>query len=151
LPRIVAETTVGKKVDVIVWRQGNKTHLKIELGELNEGDLEEEKEEPTEKLNGNYKTQDLIGLKVIEIDDRVRKDYSLEDDASGLLVMSVVDGVEEIRAGDVLVSVNQQSIKDVNHLKSVISKARRKKRKSVLLLINRDGETIFVAAAIDNK
>lgn len=151
LPRIVAETTVGKEVDVVVWRQGKKKNLKVELGELKEAEPDEGKEAPSGKLNGDYEAQGIIGLKVIEIDDTVRKDYSLEDGASGLLVMSVADGLEGIRGGDVIVSVNQQSIKDVNHLKSVISKARRKNRKSVLLLINRDGETIFVAASIDAK
>ncbi|HBU98685.1 S1C family serine protease, partial [Thalassospira lucentensis] len=36
LPRIVADTKIGKDVDVVIWRDGKKQTVQVELGELEE-------------------------------------------------------------------------------------------------------------------
>ncbi len=34
LPRIVAETDVGREVDVLIWRRGDEQTVSVTLGEL---------------------------------------------------------------------------------------------------------------------
>ena len=36
LPRIVAETVIGKEVDVVIWRGDREITLKVKVGELSE-------------------------------------------------------------------------------------------------------------------
>jgi serine protease Do len=151
LPRIVAETEIGKHVEVVVWRNGEKKTLTVVLGELKEDKPSEEASE----TNGDEKPianqEELLGMSLAPLTDALRKQYNL-DKAQGLLVVKrdVKSAAAEkgIRAGDVITMANQQPTRTVSDLKDAVKRAKGDKKKSVLLLVNRGGETLFVAVPV---
>ena len=54
-----------------------------------------------------------------------------------------------LQPGDVIVEAGQKSLRNVDDLKSAIDYVKDMKRKSILLYILRDGETLFMALPIE--
>lgn len=153
LPRIVAETEVSKKVDVLLIRKGKRKTIKVELGQLED----EEKEVPAslskKKEEESYETaEEILGMKVVAIDESTRAKYRLDDKANGLLIVAVdpssVAAEKGIRRGDIISEVNQEKADEVDDINDAVRGAKNNKRNSVLLYITRGNEPIFVAIPI---
>jgi serine protease Do len=89
LPKIVANTQVGKQVEVKVIRQGREEKLKIELGEL--------KEEKVAKA-GEFTTEKELGLTVQDLTPEIAKHLGIPEKA-GVLVSQVTAGSPAHEAG----------------------------------------------------
>jgi serine protease Do len=149
LPRLVADTEVGRTVPIRVWREGRELSLKVEVGELKES--EEKAATSTtgpEKPGGGQKIE-ALGLSASAIDDRMRDRYRLEEDARGVVVTSVeANGPaadQGIRVGDRIVEVAQEPVSTPAQLSAKIKAARSSGRKAVLLLVEGEGGMRFVA------
>ena len=73
LPRIVAQTPVGKSVNVELLRKGQKRTLKVVVGRLADDDADDRaRTEP-----GSEKTEErkLLGMRLAPLDDAQRKKY----------------------------------------------------------------------------
>ncbi len=152
LPRIVAETRIGKKVKVEVWRKNAEVELSVAIGEL-------EAEEKTTVASAEPKgpvfseTVETIGMTLSTITDERRKKYSLRDDARGVVVTEVdPDGAaaeKGIREGDLIVEVAQEEVGTPGEVLRKVTKVKKSKRKSVLLLLERGGDLRFIAVRLD--
>ena len=113
LPRLVAETRVGKEVVVEVWRRGELVELEVELGELPEDDRPLASAAPRQP---RAPTQSLaaLGLTLAPMSEELREDFSLGAAAQGVVVTEVAAGSpaadKGIRAGDVIVEVSQEEV-----------------------------------------
>lgn len=151
LPRIVAETDIGKKIDVVVWREGQKKSLKVTLGELekaeDDGLLETGKTSGT-STKGEVKLE-KEGLSLSALSDSLRERFNITKDVKGVVVTDVKPGSEAaikgLIAGDVIVELNQKPVSDPKRVEALIDDARDAGRKSVLFLVSRDGDIRFVA------
>jgi serine protease Do len=154
LPRIVAETEVGKTVDVVLWREGRRKTVKVTLGELEKFDqatlttsTPDTEEKPVERAI------DELGLGLSTITRTMAEKYSLDTELKGVLITNVDgdSGAAEkgLRAGDVIVEVNQEKVLTPDAVAARIKDAAKNGRRSVLLLINREGDLRFVALRID--
>ncbi|MDH3230219.1 MAG: DegQ family serine endoprotease [Alphaproteobacteria bacterium] len=154
LPRIVAETEVGKTVDVVLWRDGRRRTVKVTLGELEKFDqanlsttAPSEDEKPVER------SIDELGLALSTITRTMAEKYSLDSELEGVLITDVKEdsGAAEkgLRKGDVIVEVNQEKVTTPDAVAARIKDAAKNGRRSVLLLINREGDLRFVALRID--
>lgn len=157
LPRIVAESEIGKTVNVVVWRQGKEKTLKIKLAELKEDKKPISEtgtdEESIDQIKG--KTE-LLDMELVEISEKLKEQYAIPEDIDeGLLVVSVDRKSNSfqkgIRSGDVIVLANQNHIAKIKDLEKALKHAKKKDRKSVLLLVNRSGDTIFIAVPISQE
>ncbi len=153
LPRIVAETPIGKEVDVLVWRRGDQRTVKATLGELPEDDelaaLTEEGSEP-ETTPGTAEAQIAeLGVKVATLSDEVRQRFELAQETNGVVITEVAEGSpageESLRPGDVIVEVGQEQVSSAPEVAAKVNQARTEDKKSVLLLIDRQGDLRFVA------
>ncbi|MEL6410078.1 MAG: Do family serine endopeptidase [Pseudomonadota bacterium] len=154
LVRRVGNTEVGKTVRVVVFREGAEKTLKVTLGrrEAAEGAVPAaqpggETEEPAEV--------ELLGLTLTPVNDELRSQLELEDDASGLVVTDI-DTLSEaheegVRAGDVITEAGQQKLNTIKDLEDRIAEAREAGRKSILLLVRRAGEPRFVALQLGEE
>lgn len=159
LPRIVAETPIGKEAEVVIWRNGKNVTLKTTVGELEKAEedglfAEEETEIPAEDTKPKGKEIIDLGLTVTPLTDAMRETYSIAESTTGILVTyadinsdSAQKGISE---GDVIVDINQNAAKDVETLEQEIAKARAAGRDSVLLLINRLGNVRFVVVKLQD-
>ncbi len=153
LPRIVAETEIGKPVEVDVWRKGKRRVVKVVVGELEEerpvlastgprGDAIEPEEAEIESL----------GVAVTAITDEMREQFNVPEDVKGVLITGVTadSGAAEkgLRPGDVIVEVNQEEVSSPGQIAAKVSEAVDNDRRSVLLLVNRNGDLRFVAVRV---
>ncbi len=85
--------------------------------------------------------------------DELRKKYDLGDDAHGVVVTKVdADGAASekgIRVGDLIVEVAQEEVKSPGEVLRKVTKVKKSKRKSILLLLERGGDLRFIAVRLD--
>ena len=160
LPRIVADTTVGKAVDVVVLRKGEEVTVKVTLGRLEEGEkliASQEAGEGTDESEGaSGKPEEVLGLLLGEITKEAREQYKIAEDVEGVLVAAVAPGsvAEEkrIAAGDVIVEVGQEKVATPSDVKNRVDELKKAGRKSALLLIaSKNSELSFVPLRIDEE
>jgi serine protease Do len=136
LPRYVAESPVGKKVELVVLRKGKRKTLDLELGELDSGvavaSAEVEAKEPR------------YGITVQDLSPEIAAQLGL-DGAEGVLISRVTPGTPADEAGlrqrDVILEVNQQRIRDRKEFASALENTDR----GALFLVRRGDSEVFVA------
>ena len=153
LPRIVADTPIGKPVDVTVWRNKKEVTLKVTVGELKDDEVATATD-PKEPSNaGPAVAVRGLGLSVQGIDTAAREKFGLPESASGLVITEVAgdsNAFEKgLRPGDLVTEVNQEEVKSPADLTAKVTAARDAKKKTVLLTLVSKGDTRFVAVRID--
>ena len=150
LPRVVADTPIDKVVDVVVWRKGEEVTFKIKIGELKEEILA--KAGGGTPATGEEGAVKMLGLTLSGITSELRERFKLDKEVTGVLITHVSDGSaakkKGIRAGEVIREVSQDKVETPDDVKSVVEKARSAKRRSVLLLIEREQDQRFVVLPI---
>ncbi len=137
LPGFVAEMPVGKNVPIVVMRDGREVRLNAQIARL-------EDESPTKVAETEGKGH--LGLSVQPLTPPVARELGLTV-KEGVLVRDVVEGGRAaeagIRAGDVIVEVDRRPVRTLEDFKAHL--ARQAKDAPVVLLVNRDGQTMYVA------
>ncbi len=157
LPRIVAETPIGEKSKVTVWRNGKKITLTVEIGELEKAE-EEGLVSATKSSSGIAKGETKIksvGITIASINSEILEKFGItRDDISGVIVTDIEKDSEAakkgIRAGDIILEINQQTASTPQKALSIIEKAEKSGRKSVLMLVDHGGkgDVRFIAIKI---
>jgi serine protease Do len=141
LPRLVAETPIGREVTLVVVRDGVETKLTARVAKL----VEDAPAMVGSKSEGKGK----LGLSVQPVTPPLARELGLKAQ-QGLLVRDVVEGSRAaeagIRPGDVIVEADRQPVRTVEELRASVDK--RVKGESLLLLVNREGNTMFVAVPL---
>ena len=139
LPRLVANTPVGKSVPIKIWRNGKIKQLTVKVGEL---------EEKVAKGERRYAPQDL-GLKVEELTPYLAQRLGVKR-THGVVITYVVPGSPAHEAGlsrgDIILKINRHPIEDLNDYQEVINSA--KPGDTLLFLIERREGTLFVALKV---
>src|SRR6185312_9046870 len=98
LPRVVAESSVGRAVDVVIVRKGVEQTVKVTLGRLEDGEkLASGENGSTEQDQGGDKspavsTASVLGMTIGELNDETRTKFSIAADVSGVVVTDVTKG-----------------------------------------------------------
>ena len=149
LVRQVGNTEVGKEVRVLVFREGETQTLRITLGRREEA----ERAVPASVQRDEPIVSEMMGLTVSTITDELREQLGLPEGADGLVVADVAEDSEAfekgLRAGDLIAEAGQEKISTVGELEERIDAAKEAGRKSILLLVRRDGNPRFVALSLD--
>jgi serine protease Do len=155
LPRAVADTAVGKAVDVVVIRKGKEETRKVTLGRLDDGEKAVEASLKTTAPPEAEKpvTQKALGLDIAGLSKDLRTKYKIKDNVKGVIVTGVdsdSDAAEKrLSAGDVIVEVAQEAVTNAGDVKKRVDQLKKDGKKSVLLLVsNGNGELRFVALAV---
>jgi serine protease Do len=138
LPLIVARTPVGKKVEVRLIRDKERERVRVEVGELPETDVAMEEEEGE---------AEEFGMTVQTLTPEVADSLGAPRDLKGVVVTGVEPGTQASDAGlsrgDIILEVNRAPVGDVGTYRDAMRNA--SKEKSVLLLVRRGDNTIFLA------
>ncbi|WP_421857995.1 Do family serine endopeptidase [Oricola sp.] len=155
LPRVVADSPVGKEVDVIVMRKGRQETVKVTLGRLEDG--EEQLAAATED-NGEAdapKTVELFGMTLAELDDAQRETFQIEEAVDTGVMISVVAtdsaaAEKGIQAGEVIVEVAQEAVETPQDVVDAVERLRKDNRRNALLMLSsKSGELRFVTIRVD--
>lgn len=155
LPRIVADTPVGKEVDVVVIRKGERETVQVTLGRLEDGerlaaaqtDGNDDSDEPAAVV--------LYGMSLVELDDEAREQFSLSEEVDqGVVIAEVEDNSpasgKGISAGEVIVEIAQESVSTPQEVADAIDRLKEDDRRNALLMLsNAQGELRFVTLRID--
>jgi serine protease Do len=153
LSRVVADTAVGKEVDVVIIRKGQEETHKVTLGRLEDTDkavpAAVKKDEPAEKPV----TQKALGLDLATLSKDLRSRYKIKDSVKGVIITNVdstSDAADKrLSPGEVIVEVAQEAVSNAADVKKRVDQLKKDGKKSVLLLVsNADGELRFVALSV---
>ncbi len=154
LPRIVAETDIGKKVSVDLFRQGESKTLKITLGELEKAELVglASDESPSNRSKQSFGS---LGFSVQALTPELAGEMGFGEKKTGVVVTEVVPGSpaaeKNLQVGDILRRFGQRPVKGVAELAKDINDAEEGGRSGVLILIERDGRERFVQIGFAQK
>ncbi len=148
LPRIVAENDIGAKVELKYWRDSKIHTTDVIIGELEKAE-EDGLLASSPKSTGNNVEIVSLGLTLIELDDDLRREHNIANDITGVLINEIAPMSEAenkgLSYGDIIIEINQQPVSKPQEIIDIIEKAEKNGRKSVLLLINSNGNNRFVA------
>lgn len=144
---LVAEATIGKRLEMQVLRDGKTLALEVVLVERPErgrAGAEEEPRTPVEEAR--------LGLEVAEITREVRRDLGIDEGVEGVVIRSVQDGSPAERAGleegFVILEVGDRPVRTLAEFESAVSSERETGR-PIVLLVRVDETTRFVAVRPD--
>jgi serine protease Do len=157
LPKIVAQTPIGKSIDVEVLRKGSKKTVQVAVGRLEEeddpspvnaNDADKDKKEPAAPVGAT-----VMGMKLSPLSDEARKKYTIDPKINGLIVEDVdaqsAAALKGIKQGDVIVEAGQDPMSKPDDLAKSIDKVRGSGRKAVLLRVeDGKGDVRFVAVPL---
>ena len=155
LPRIVADTAVGKAVKVMLWRNGREITVTVTLGELEKFDeanlpADAADEEPAKPVERSF---DELGLSLSTITPAVAEALGLDKDVEGVIITDV-DGDSAaaengLREGDVITEVFQEKVSTPDAVGAKIKDARSRGLRSILLTVRSGDDQRFVGLRID--
>ncbi|MGX0964765.1 serine protease Do [Bradyrhizobium japonicum] len=153
LSRVVADTAVGKEVDVVIIRKGQEETKKVTLGRLQDPDKVQAAVKTDEPAPEKPVTQKALGLDLAALSKDLRTRYKIKDSVKGVVVTNVdanSDAAEKrLSAGDVIVEVAQEAVSSGADIQKRVDQLKKDGKKSVLLLVsNADGELRFVALSV---
>ncbi len=152
LPIVVAETPVGQKADVKVWRKDANTTLTAEIAPMPDN--------PQVALNSKAdttapaaKASTAMGLKLSPLTDELRQRLSVRKDIKGVVVTGVADDSPltelGLQRGDVIEAINQQPVTTPKDVADKLGAAKDAKGNGhVLILFNRNGVNQYVALSL---
>ncbi|MBN9309345.1 MAG: Do family serine endopeptidase [Devosia sp.] len=170
LPRVVAETAVGKAVPVKILRDGKEQTLDITLGRLevgeqmiaNQGTTPAPQAAPPPNDPAVDETadeaaartlSDIVGFDVAPLDDAKRSQYGIAPEQTGIVVTEVRAGSDADRkgvtAGLIVTEVNQQEIATVDQLNELVGASSEAGRPAVLFkVVDPSGAARFIAVRL---
>ncbi|MBL4927412.1 DegQ family serine endoprotease [Fuscibacter oryzae] len=154
LTRTVADSPIGEEVPVIVMRDGKLETIAVKLGRREEAEAEvvpAKQSEPGKPAEPQK--LEVLGLTLEPVTADMAKQMNLPADTQGLVVTHV-DAVSDaagkgVSPGDIVVEAGQRPVALLKDLEDRIAEAKDAGRKSLLLLVRRDGDPRFVALAIE--
>jgi serine protease Do len=142
----VASNGPGAEVTLTVLRDNKEQKIRATLGEFNAETARSENQEegggPNPRSGGGGK----LGISVEPLTPEIAQELQLKPGTTGVVVDSVDPAGPAVEAniqrGDVIQEVNRQPVKSAEDLRAAIDK---NGGKPALLLLNRRGQTVFIA------
>jgi len=134
LPLMVAETPIGKKIEVIVIRSRERKSFTVKIGELKEKQTDIRAEAKKEKL----------GIVVQDITPELANAYGLSE-ADGVIIVAVEQGssadIAGLRKGDIIKEIDRKAISSTKEYYEAIESMQ---NGNVLMLIKRGRSSLWV-------
>ena len=152
LPRVVAETPVGRAVKVDLLRNRKKQTVTVVLARLTEDDSTPAPHKPAHPAKPKLSK---LGLSLSPIDGAMRAKYHLDAKITGVVVTDVDPespaGADNFRPGDVIVEVQNQKVRTPDEVMKHIAADEKAGKKVELMLVSRAGNLTFVAVRLDGQ
>jgi serine protease Do len=154
LPRIVADTPVGKEVEVVIIRKGKEERKTVKLARLEDSEKPVQANIKSQPPKERSTVQKSLGLELSALTEELRKRYKIKDGLKGV----VITGVDQSSAaadrrlapGNVVVQIEQEQVTSPADVQNRIEQMRRAGKKTALLLVaSPEGDMMFVALPIN--
>ena len=153
LPRVVADTPVGKDVQVQVIRKGREETRTVKLGRLEDGEKQAALTTPQNTPEVKPVIKKTLGLELANMSDDLRKKYKIKDSVKGVVITAVeansAAAEKRLNAGDVIVKVTDEEVTNPTDVQKRIDQLKKDGKKTALLLVaNAEGDVRFVALTL---
>jgi serine protease Do len=154
LPRIVADTPVGKDVQVVVVRKGKEETKTVKLGRLEDSEKKEAalapKEAGPEVASPVKKT---LGLNLSGLTADLRKKNNIKDSVKGVLITGIDPNSpaaeKRLTPGMVISEIEQEPVNSPAEFESRVAKLKKDGKKLVMLLVvSPDGDPNIVVLGL---
>ena len=168
LPRIVAESPVGKEVDVIILRDGKEQTVKVTPGRLEDsvqspeagGDDSDDSDVPNPGNGGDQSAEQnkdpvqAYGMTIAVLDEDRRKSFDIAESVEGVVVTEVTAGSlaaeKGVKPGEVIVEVAQDFVEQPSDVTSRMDALKAEGRRNAHIMIaDKAGNLRFVAIPLD--
>src|SRR5210317_302643 len=152
LPIIVAQTEVGKTVDVKIWRNKREITKKIKLGRLETSeDFKVEKKETKEETP---EISEIKSLKIIvrPLNDEDIEQRKLPNQTTGLVITNIGKNspIDYLNVGDVIVEAQKKKIKSTKDLEDIVGTVLKSNQKTILIVIyNNQNQRRYIGVKLD--
>ena len=148
LPKIVAQTEVGKTVNVKVWRNKKEILKKIKLGRL------ETSEDFKDQKTIEPKTTEVKSLKinVRTIEEKDVEERNLPKNTKGLVITKIANDspVNYLNIGNIIVEAQKKPIKSIEDLEIAVDVAIKSKEKTLLIVIyNNNNQRRYIGVKLE--
>ncbi|WP_022729695.1 DegQ family serine endoprotease [Fodinicurvata sediminis] len=150
LPRLVAAVSAGQDVEIVVWRDGEEETLNATIAEQTEESMAAfggSRSQPGSD-DDMERSLDRLGASLSSLDKETRNRLGLPEDMSGVVVTDVdPDGraaAQGLAPGDVIEQVDGQEVASPNDVAERLEQAERDGKKTVVLLVEREGSPLFL-------
>jgi len=145
LARHVGTIKPGSKLDLAVWREGKERTLTVTVDQSPGQPQQRLAKAEARKEEG----EEVAGLKLSTLTDQWRQRLRLADDASGVVVLDVGDGIEGLRPGDIIASVNNVPVDQPADVAAQVKAAAKAGRKNALVQVRRGDTMAFLTIPVD--
>jgi serine protease Do len=152
LPRIVAATAIGEKAEVQIWRDRREQSVDVTIAKLEEPDQVAANDEAPAPARPGAEAVEPLGLELAALTPDLRQQLGIADDVDGVVVMDVAAegpaAEQGLRPGDVIEQVGSEPVTTPEQVATLAKAAQAENRNAVLLLVNRQGDSMFVAVKV---
>ena len=150
LPKIVAQTEVGKTVEVKIWRNEKELTKKIKLGRLETSeDFKTEKKEEVDPNISEIKTL-KISVRVLSAKDvKIRK---LPEGTSGLVITNIQQDslINYLKVDNIIIEAQKKKIRSVKDFEKIINGVLQSSEKTMLIAIyNNQNQRRYIGVKLD--
>ena len=146
LPRLVGATRPGAKVTVQVWRNKAARDVQVVVAELQDDSTARQ----SSRRGGSKPPAAMsqYGMALADLSEAQRKELKVN---GGVLVENAQGPATRvgIRRGDVILAVNNQDVKSVEHFKEMMSQF--EKGRIVALLVRRGTNSLYIPLRVDGN
>jgi serine protease Do len=159
LPRLVAETDPNAKVELGILRNKHEMTVSTVVGKLKD-DNKVASNDQSGQDDGSANSDkagvqvSALGATLAPVTEQTRQQFNLDDSEKGVVVADLdSDGPladQGIRPGDVIKRVSDSAVASPADVKRLAEKAKENKENVLLMLVDRQGRSLFVAVKLDN-
>ena len=166
LPRLVAETEVGKRVTLTLMRKESQDaeprsiDVEVTLGRLEDGEAMMERQEgATGEEGGDEGVADAaaagtLGMTLADMSDALKTQFGIDEELEGVVVTEVAAespaAEKGIEPGSVITEIGQESVATAEALRTSLADLRTDGRRNALLLVaSPGGDLRFVVLPLD--
>ena len=150
LPKIVAQTEVGKVVEVKIWRNKKQINKKIKLGRLETS----EDFKKVEKKEVQTKVSEIKSLK-ISVRTLTKKDIEtrkLPKNSTGVVITEIKTDspLNNLKVNNIIVEAQKKKIRSINELENIVNQTLSSQEKTILIAIyNNQNQRRYIGIKLD--
>ena len=151
LPKVVANTEVGKRVQLKIWRNKKSITKKLTLGRLESS--EEFKEKKTKIVEKKEESIKSLKISVREVNDEDISSRNLNKNTKGVVVTNIENKsplTNVLSINDIIIEVQKTSVKNYSDLNKIVEGIFKKGEKTLLItIINKNNRRRYLGVKIN--
>jgi serine protease Do len=144
----VAGEPAGKRVAVVVWRNGSRKTVSVEMAYPKDKPRTAPGGNDGRPIAGNLESL-LHGVQITSLTDDLRRKLALPNDVQGVVILDLDERSLAAREGlqrdDLIEQVERHYVGSPGEVDRLIQQAAAKERSAVLILVRRGGSELYLA------